>query len=188
MTSAPTPQRFRRRRLILAVVIWAALIGGLRLIAQRLDLSMAEAMMEVVHVCMLPVLGPLIFLAMFALAPFAMVPAALLGVVAGAAFGPVVGIALTLVGCNLSACVGYAMGRWSHQPQPAAGRLAQLRTWLCTNSFRAILVARLTFLPYDAVSFLAGSLHIRFGRFLAANTFGVLPGVALIVLGIGWLL
>ncbi len=187
MTTNSQPYHFQHSRLILAIGIWAVLIGGLRLLAVRLDLTMGEALMEVVHVCMLPGFGPLIFLGLFALAPFAMIPAALLGIVAGAAYGPIIGILLTLVGCNLAACIGYALGRWSHQPQPAAGRLVRLRSWLCSNSFRAVLVARLTFLPYDAVSFLAGSLRIKFGRFLAANTFGVLPGVVLVVLGIGWL-
>jgi uncharacterized membrane protein YdjX (TVP38/TMEM64 family) len=136
-------------------------------------------------------LGPVLFLLVAALSPLILFPAALLGVVAGHAFGFWFGLLLTLVGCNLSASVAYGIGR-QLRPQPAnqslpQGRVARWMKWMQQRGFVAVLVLRITCAPYDAVSYLAGTLRIGWVRFLVANTLGCLPGaLALVGLGVGF--
>jgi uncharacterized membrane protein YdjX (TVP38/TMEM64 family) len=127
--------------------------------------------------------GPLLFIGVAALSPLLLVPAALLGGLAGACFGPALGVLYTLIGCNLSALLTYGLGRLSRQEH---GRLARLCTRygprLQRRPLLSVIVLRLSFLPYDPVNYVVGLLQVRLGPFLLGNTLGSLPGVVAIVL------
>jgi len=44
------------------------------------------------------------------------------------------------------------------------------------NSFETVMVMRFIFLPYDAVSYLAGFLRIKYLPFILATALGSIPG------------
>jgi len=44
------------------------------------------------------------------------------------------------------------------------------------NSFETVMIMRFIFLPYDAVSYLAGFLNIKFWPFIFATDLGSIPG------------
>jgi uncharacterized membrane protein YdjX (TVP38/TMEM64 family) len=44
------------------------------------------------------------------------------------------------------------------------------------NSFETVMIMRFIFLPYDAVSYLAGFLRIRYWPFILATALGSIPG------------
>lgn len=162
---------------------WLALVCGLQLYAWHAMLTPAELVDRMVGVCRTSPLGPLLFIGAAALSPLLLMPAALLGGVAGVCFGAGAGVAYTLVGCNLSALLMYALGRASHR---ADGRIAQLCARygerLRRRPFVGVLLLRLSFLPYDPVNYVVGMLRVRPAVFLLANTLGSLPGVLAIVL------
>lgn len=170
-------------RLLVILGAWGLMIGAIQLYAWRAMLTPGEVLQHLVVACRMDITGPLLFIGVAALSPLLLVPAALLGGLAGACFGPVYGILYTLVGCNLSALLTYGLGRLSRQGH---GRLALLCARygprLQRRPLLSVIVLRLSFMPYDPVNYLVGLLHVRLWPFLVGNTLGSLPGVALIVL------
>lgn len=130
--------------------------------------------------------------------PLVLFPATVLTVAAGLLFGPVVGFAAAAVAGNGSALLAYGVGRLlgpsglsgagPAEADPAAGgvggagALAAWTSGLRANSFEAVLLMRLLFLPYDAVNYAAGFLRVRWRPFLAATALGSLPGTLAFVL------
>lgn len=175
-----------RGKALLVIVVWVLLIGGFQLYARQQQLSARELFESLIQVCRVSPAGPLMFLAAAALSPLLLVPAALLGGGAGVCFGPALGIAYTLVGCNISATVTYLVGRFSRRGMPETGKLRRTidryGPRLRRNAFWGVMLLRLSFLPYDAINYLVGLLCVRWPVFIVANTLGSLPGVIAIVL------
>lgn len=170
-------------RLLGILGAWGLVIGAIQLYAWRTMLTPSEVLQQLVLACRMDVTGPLLFIGVAALSPLLLVPAALLGGLAGACFGPALGVLYTLVGCNLSALLTYSLGRLSRQEHGHLARLcAHYGPRLQRRPLLTMIVLRLSFLPYDPVNYLVGLLHVRLWPFLLGNTLGSLPGVALIVL------
>lgn len=170
-------------RLLFVLGAWGFVVGAIQLYAWREMLTPAEVLQQLVLACRSGPAGPLLFIGVAALSPLLLVPAALLGGLAGACFGPALAVLYTLIGCNLSALLTYGLGRLSRQEQ---GRLARLCAHygprLQRRPLLSVVVLRLSFLPYDPVNYLVGLLHVRLWPFLLGNTLGSLPGVVAIVL------
>jgi uncharacterized membrane protein YdjX (TVP38/TMEM64 family) len=170
-------------RVLLVLGVWLLLMGGLQLYAWRAQLAPGELAQQLLLACRHGPVGPLLFVGVAALSPLLLVPAALLGGLAGVCFGPVAGVLLTLVGCNLSALLTYSLGRLSRTEHGALARLcAHYGPGLQRRPLLSVIILRLSFLPYDPVNYLVGLLHVRLWPFLLGNTLGSLPGVVLIVL------
>lgn len=170
-------------RLLVILTAWGLVIGAIQLYAWQEQLTPGELMQQLQQACHSTPAGPLIFVGVTALSPLLLVPAALLGGLAGACFGPAYGILYTLVGCNLSALLAYGLGRLSRQENGYLARLcARYGPQLQRRPLLSVIVLRLSFLPYDPVNFLVGLLHVRLWPFLLGNTLGSLPGVVVIVL------
>lgn len=173
-------------RALSVLVAWLVLISGFQLYAWQQMLTPQELLDALVQLCRTSPAGPLLFIAAAALSPLLLLPAAVLGVVAGICFGPVLGVIITLVGCNLSATITYAAGRLSRGGVAGAGRINRMveryGPRLRRNAFVAVVVLRLSFLPYDPINYLVGLLRVRWALFIAANTLGSLPGVIALVL------
>ncbi len=173
-------------RPLLMVGFWVLLIGSGHLYLSVNDLSLTAALHRLIDYSSECWCGPLVFIAIATLCPLIFFPAALLGVAGGFLFGPVWGLVYTLIGCNLSATVGYTIGRSCGQSLHTAPRLHALieryGAWLRQNDIVAILTLRLAFLPYDLVNCLIGTLRLCWWRFMLANTLGSLPGALALVL------
>jgi uncharacterized membrane protein YdjX (TVP38/TMEM64 family) len=170
-------------RLLLVLGAWGLMAGAIQLYAWREMLTLPEVAQQLALACSSGPAGPLLFVAVAALSPLLLVPAALLGGLAGACFGPALGILYTLLGCNLSALLTYGLGRLSRQEHGRLGRLcARHGPRLQRRPLLGVIVLRLSFLPYDPVNYLVGLLHVRLWPFLLGNTIGSLPGVLAIVL------
>ncbi|HMQ32076.1 MAG TPA: VTT domain-containing protein [Chloroflexaceae bacterium] len=170
-------------RLLFVLGAWGLVVGAIQLYAWREMLSPAEVVGQLVLACRSGPAGPLLFVGVAALSPLLLVPAGLLGGLAGACFGPVLGVLYTLLGCNLSALLTYGLGRLSRQEHGRLARLcARYGPRLQRRPLLSVIVLRLSFLPYDPVNYLVGLLHVRLGPFLLGNTLGSLPGVVAIVL------
>jgi uncharacterized membrane protein YdjX (TVP38/TMEM64 family) len=111
-------------------------------------------------------------------------PATLLTVAAGLLFGPMGGVAVAIVGSNASAMVGWSVAVWIAPKGVGAGRKA-VAAWtdrLQRNSFEAVLLMRLLFLPYDLVNYGCGLLRVKWRPFLLATAIGSIPGTVAFVL------
>jgi uncharacterized membrane protein YdjX (TVP38/TMEM64 family) len=180
----PGQRRFPRPpRLVWVLGAWAILIGGIQLYAWQAMLTPGDLLAQLALACRMPLTGPLLLLGVMLVSPLLLIPAALLGAIAGLCFGPVAGVLYTLIGCNLSALFTYTLGRLSRQEDGRVARLcARYGPFLRRRPFLSVLMLRLSFLPYEPVNYLVGLLHLRVGPFVLANTLGSLPGVILIVL------
>jgi uncharacterized membrane protein YdjX (TVP38/TMEM64 family) len=162
---------------------WGLIAGAVQLYAWREMLTLSEVAQQLALACSSGPAGPLLFIGVAALSPLLLVPAALLGGLAGACFGPALGIIYTLLGCNLSALLTYGLGRLSRQEHGRLGRLcARYGPRLQRRPLLGVILLRLSFLPYDPVNYMVGLLHVRLWPFLLGNTLGSLPGVVAIVL------
>ena len=116
---------------------------------------------------------------MYTLRPLVLFPAAVLTVLGGLAFGPVWGTIWTTVAANLSTATTYGVGRTFGNPD-VAGRLSKLMGSTVDrarrNPFETTPIMRLLYLPFDAVGYVAGFVHLRFLPFLAGSAIGILPG------------
>lgn len=174
------------RSLLLGIVLLvAALVGLWYLRAQGANLT-PERMREILDG--LGVWGPLaLILALAFLLVIPVLPATLLQIGAGLAFGPVPGLVYTMIADGLGASIGFWIARrWgsdliqariSAQQRTTLARLAQRVTW------RSMLLLRLLPGPaYPLVSFAAGYSSISFRSYLLSSLTGVLPSLALLTL------
>jgi len=110
------------------------------------------------------------------------IPSGPIALVAGAAFGPVLGTVYTVIGAEAGAiiafwvarCLGYeAVRRWA-KTAPLLERLRRSRsqTWLMAIVFASRLVP---FISFDAISYAAGLTPLTFWRFAVATLAGVIP-------------
>jgi uncharacterized membrane protein YdjX (TVP38/TMEM64 family) len=134
----------------------------------------------ILNVIKMPVYGVFFFLIIYAVHPLIAFPTWLLTVAAGFLYGTGWGLVYTLVGACASAIVSYSIGRYfaidfSHKPT-TQNLFQRYATYLQANTFEAVLILRLLFLPYDLLSYAAGFLRIRWQPFLLATLLGSLPG------------
>ncbi|MBI4936361.1 MAG: TVP38/TMEM64 family protein [Actinobacteria bacterium] len=125
------------------------------------------------------------YVAVSVVRPLLFFPATLVTVAAGILFGAAPGIAVAAIAANASALVGYSIGRRLRNgttPTEATGPLARWNARLQANTFEAVLLTRLLFLPYDAVNYGCGVARVRPTPFVAATAIGTLPGTIAFVL------
>lgn len=191
----PNPIGARARRvaqLAAVATMWAVIAAGWIAVQRRTGLGPVATLQRAIDVARDSWWAVLAYLAVGIVRPFVFLPATLLTVAAGMLFGPVLGLLVAVVASNASAMLGYHVGRML---VPGAGRRAPadadgvsvggLAGWterLRQNSFEAVLLMRLIFLPYDAVNATAGVLRIGWRPFLAATALGSLPGTLAFVL------
>lgn len=169
-----------------ALLVWVGLLFGYQWYAWRQDVGALETVQRLIDVMSSGLAGPLIYVVFYALRPLILFPAGLLTVAAGFLFGPVLGVVLTVLASNISASVAYLAGRYfgenlvrSEQTSGAVQRYAQR---LRENSFGSVLLLRLIYVPFDAVNYAAGFLHVHWRPFILATALGSLPGTVSFVL------
>ena len=122
----------------------------------------------------------LLFVVVYAIRPVVLFPATLMTLAGGLLFGPVFGVAATVVGANASAMVAYYLARVFGfeiaDDEESAGLLRRWSARMRRKSFETVFLMRLAFLPFDGVNYAAGLLRIRPLPFLLATAIGSLPG------------
>lgn len=184
-TAETQQQSFLKRhgQKLAALFFWVALLGGYQVYVWRAGLSPLEAVQGLIDFMGASLLGPLIYIASYAVRPLILFPASLLTVAAGFVFGPVLGVVLTVVASNTSATVAYLVGRFfGGDLVKGEGVVQRYARRLRQNSFETVLTMRFIFLPFDFVNYLAGFLKINWGAFILATILGSLPGTLAFVL------
>ena len=134
------------------------------------------------------VAAPLLFLLGHTLATVAPVPRTVFTLAAGLLFGPVLGVALSLLATTLSAMLAFGLirllarrvvlPRLDHKMLQAVDARLSRRGWLAVASLRLIPAV-----PFSALNYCSALSSIRFRHYLA-GTVGIVPGsVAVVVFG-----
>ncbi len=184
------PTRVRKRlQVAFVLAVWLAAIASWILYQRGTGRTTTETAQHFIDVSRGAWWAFLAYFLVSLIRPLIFVPATLVTVAAGMLFGPVFGIAIAIASANASAMVGYAIGRGlgpagarNNEFAKVDSRLGQWTARLRSNSFEAVLVMRLMFLPYDAVNYGCGLLRVKPMPFLLATAIGSLPATAGFVL------
>ena len=111
--------------------------------------------------------------------PIVPLPASVMTIAGGLAFGPLWGTLAALAGATTRACTQFGVARWLGREAVAKllkGRAASLDTALSNNSFKAVLLIRLIpNFPYDVQNYGLGFSQARFAPFALATALGIIP-------------
>lgn len=174
------PWTSAHRTAVIAILFWLGLIliGRQYMTANNLTFAQLTAQLQTIVVSTW--FGPLLYIGVYLLRPLILFPASLLTILGGSVFGLWPGFLYVLVAGTLSAVLPYGIGRWfSSETASVPTSESVIRRFiqmLRRNPFRAVLIMRLIYLPYDAVSLLAGSLRIPFLVFILATGLGNVAG------------
>lgn len=172
-------------RLALVGTVWAALVAAWLIHLDRSGVGAIDAAQQLVDAARGNWWAIAAYVAASVLRPLVLFPATIVTIAAGMLFGAAAGIVIAAGAANLSAFVGYEVGRVvrpSRTPTRPDSRLAGWGDRLRSNSFEAVLLMRLLFLPYDLVNYACGLLHVRRTPFITATAIGSLPGTVAFVL------
>lgn len=168
--------RWRWALLLLGAIVLA--VGG-RSLAEHL-----EALTSGLHA--LGARGIAMFIAGFAIASVAFVPAGLLTMLAGALFGIPIGIAVAFVGASLGACIAFLLARYAARDMverwlEAYPRVASVRAAVGDRGRRIVALLRLSpVIPFSVINLAMGVTRMRLVDYVVANC-AMLPVTALYV-------
>lgn len=178
-TSAPASSKSTAIRIGLALVVVVALVLlGRQLSGQLPKLTAA--------VDALGVWGPIVFIASYALACVAFVPASLLTLAAGALFGIVKGTIYVLAGATLGSLGAFLIARyvardWVAQRIARDARFAAIDAAIAEQGRRVVFLLRLSpVIPFNVLNYALGLTQVRVVDFLIASL-GMIPGTLLYV-------
>ena len=124
--------------------------------------------------------GPLIFMALYALATVLFLPGSLLTITGGALFGPVWGSFYSLTGATVGATLAFLTARYLASDwvaRKAGVRLKQLIEGVEAENWRFIAFVRLVPLfPFNLLNYALGLTCIKLSHFIIASYICMLPG------------
>jgi len=163
-----------------ALLFWLALIIGYQLYASTHSLSPLEVVQRLLSFMTTGFWGPLVYIGLYIIRPLILFPSTILTLAGGFVFGPLLGVLYTILASNASSTVAYFVGRYFgkglFKDDGSDGLIQRYARRMRENSFETVMIMRFIFLPYDAVSYLAGFLKIRYWPFILATALGSIPG------------
>lgn len=163
-----------------ALLFWALLIAGYQLYANANNLSPFDAIKNLLTFMQNGIWGVLIYILLYAVRPLLLFPATVLSVASGFVFGPFLGVLYTIIASNISSTIAFFVGHYFGEDllkdDGSDGLIQRYARRMRENSFETVMIMRFIFLPYDAVSYLAGFLRIKYWPFILATALGSIPG------------
>jgi uncharacterized membrane protein YdjX (TVP38/TMEM64 family)/rhodanese-related sulfurtransferase len=124
--------------------------------------------------------GPLLFVALYALAALLFLPGSVITLAGGALFGPVWGALWNLTGATLGAALAFLAARYLAGPwveQRTGGRMKRLKDGVEGEGWRFVAFVRLMPLfPFNLLNYALGLTRIPFLHYLIATWVFMLPG------------
>ena len=127
--------------------------------------------------------GPLLFMALYAIATVLFLPGSVLTLAGGALFGPLWGIFLNLTGATLGAGLAFLVARYlasewvQSRVGQSTGRVGRLVNGVETEGWRFVAFTRLVPLfPFNLLNYALGLTRIPFLHYLVATYVFMLPG------------
>jgi len=170
-----------RRSIWVKGAVFVVLIAGLGWLMKLLGLDVTKLTPERIgqFVRSFGVWAPLVYLAGYG-QPIVPLPASIMTITGGLAFGPVWGSLAALTGATIRASTEFLVARLLGRDAVAKllkGKVASLDQKLGENSFKAVLLIRLIpNLPFDVQNYGLGFSRVRFWPYVIASFIGILPG------------
>jgi len=180
---------------LVALLLWALLLGGYTLYYQRQGLTVESSLQQLLALFATPY-GPLLYLVSFLIRPLLFFSVGILCIMGGMIFGAgassnlLLALSYTVIGVMVSALISFGIGRFlgngligqtdeatTHLVQRYANRLRR-------NGFLTVLTMRLILLPFDFVNYLAALVAVDWKAFTLATAIGALPStIAFVTFG-----
>jgi uncharacterized membrane protein YdjX (TVP38/TMEM64 family) len=164
----------------IALLFWLAILVAYQWYARSNQLSAFDVIRQMLGFLTTSMWGPIAYVILYAVRPLILFPSTLLTLAGGFVFGPVLGVTYTIIASNLSSTVAYYVGRYFGEGLLKEGEgeslIQRYAARMRNNSFETVMIMRFIFLPYDAVSYLAGFLRISYWPFILATALGSIPG------------
>ncbi len=131
--------------------------------------------------------GSVLYVVLYVVATVLVVPASVLTLGAGFAYGPVYGTLLVVVASNLGALAAFLLGRTALREQVSrrlAGqpRFSAVDAAVAEQGFKVVLLLRLSPLfPFNLLNYALGLTRVRPRDYVLASFLGMLPGTVLYV-------
>ena len=165
---------------LIALAFWTVLLGIYQWYAYVNHLSPLQVVQNLLDFLTQGFWGPLIYILLYAIRPLILFPSTILTLAGGFVFGPVLGVLYTIIASNISSTIAFFVGRFFGEgmlkDDGSDGLIQRYARRMRENSFETVMIMRFIFLPYDAVSYLAGFLRIKFWPFILATALGSIPG------------
>lgn len=165
---------------LIALIFWVALIGLYQWYATTNQLSPLQVVQQMLTFLTNGFWGPVIYIILYAVRPLILFPSTILTLAGGFVFGPFLGVLYTIIASNISSTIAYYVGHFFGEgllkDDGSDGLIQRYARRMRENSFETVMIMRFIFLPYDAVSYLAGFLRIKFLPFILATALGSIPG------------
>ena len=124
--------------------------------------------------------GPLLFMAVYALATVLFLPGSVITLAGGVLFGPVWGTLYNLTGATIGAALAFLIARYltaGWVAQRTGGRMKQLVDGVEQEGWRFVAFVRLVPLfPFNLLNYALGLTRIRFWHYVLASYLFMLPG------------
>jgi uncharacterized membrane protein YdjX (TVP38/TMEM64 family) len=165
------------------VAIAVAVVVGLVVLGRQLSGQLPRLTAAVEG---MGVWGPLVFIAAYAVACVAFVPASLLTLGAGALFGLVKGTAFVLIGATLGATGAFLIARyvardWVSARVQTDKRFAAIDRAIAEQGRKVVFLLRLSpVIPFNVLNYALGLTQVRLADYVIASL-GMLPGTVLYV-------
>jgi uncharacterized membrane protein YdjX (TVP38/TMEM64 family) len=125
-------------------------------------------------------LGPLAYIASYAVATVLFVPGSVITLAGGALFGPVLGTVYSLTGATLGASAAFLAARYlaaGWVGRKAGGRLKQVIDGVEAEGWRFVAFARLMpVFPFNVLNYALGLTRISFAGYVVATCVFMVPG------------
>lgn len=188
LTSIPSFIRTQARKLF-AAGFWVALLIAYTWYVRTHGESPQEVALHVRDFLAGSAWGPVLYILLYTVRPLIFFPATVATTMGGFLYGPLWGGLYSSAGANLSASLAYLVGRFFggglfREDDEARSFLARYARAIRNNSFEAVLIMRLIYLPYDMVNYLAGVVRAPWPAYALATLLGILPGsLSFVLLG-----
>lgn len=157
------------------VALLAAAAAGAWFLRDRIDLAELETLVDSAGA-----LGPVAYMALYALATVLFLPGALFGIAGGALFGPVLGAVWNLVGATIGATISFLVARYlaaGWVERRAGGAIKRLVQGVEAEGWRFVAVTRLVpFVPFNILNYALGITRIRLDHYILASAICMAPG------------
>jgi uncharacterized membrane protein YdjX (TVP38/TMEM64 family) len=125
-------------------------------------------------------LAPIIFIAIYSIAPTFFIPITPLSVTAGVLFGPVLGTLYTTIGSTIGGCIAFLVSRhilkdWVDKKTPA--RVSIFKEKFQKEGWKFIAISRITpVFPFNVQNYIFGLTEIDLKTFFLVSLFSLIPG------------
>ncbi len=171
-------ERATRRQLV-----GMACLGAVALVAAVL-FSPAAVVTQLEHLTTHPVQFTLALVAIYLIRPFLLWPVSSIALVLGYVYGPIVALPIAIVGAGISGLPPFTVARYAQSDAGLFGSVADTGRRLAdaVGETRGVLVARLSPVPGDPISYASGLSNVSLGAFLTGTIVGEIPWALVTVL------